>query len=124
MSRMHKIRNRREKRRRYHVRKKIEGSAERPRFTVQKSLRHMYAQLIDDGQGVTLAMVSSVNFSFEKSEGKQLTKVEQSALIGTALAARAKEQGITKVVFDRNHNLYHGRIKAVAEAARKEGLKF
>ena len=124
MSRMHKIRDRREKRRRYHVRKAIKGSAERPRFTVQKSLRHVYAQLIDDGRGMTLALVSSVSFSFEKSEGKLPTKVEQSALIGTALAARAKEQGITEVVFDRNHNLYHGRIKAVAEAARKEGLKF
>ena len=124
MNGMHKIRDRREKRRRYHVRKTIEGSAERPRFTVQKSLRHVYAQLIDDRRGVTLAIVSSVSFPFEKSEGKQPTKAEQSALIGAALAARAKEQGITEVVFDRNHNLYHGRIKAVAEAARKEGLKF
>ena len=124
MSKIHKIREKREKRRRYHVRQKIKGSAERPRLTVQKSLRHVCVQLVDDRHGMTMAMVSSINFSFEKSEGKQLTKVEQSALIGTALAARAKEQGITEVVFDRNHNLYHGRIKAVADAARKEGLKF
>jgi large subunit ribosomal protein L18 len=91
---------------------------------VQKSLRHVYAQLIDDRQGKSLVMISSVNFPFEQGGEKPRTKLEESARIGAALAARAKEKGITEVVFDRNHNLYHGRIKAVAEAARKEGLKF
>lgn len=124
MSKIFKIREAREKRRRRHVRRIIIGTAERPRLSVQKSLRHVYAQLIDDIQGVTLTMVSSVNFPFEKSAEKPPSKTERSALIGAALAARAKEMGITRVLFDRNHNLYHGRIKAVAEAARKEGLEF
>jgi len=106
------------------VRKKLRGTAERPRLTVHKSLRHVCAQLVDDTHGVTLAMVSSVSFSFPQNEGKKLTKTEKSAYIGAALAEKAREKGIVEVVFDRNYNLYHGRIKAVAEGARKEGLKF
>ncbi len=124
MSKMTEIRDRRQNRRRHHVRKKIRGTAERPRLTVHKSLRHVYAQLVDDTHGVTLTMVSSVNFSFPQNEGKRLTKTEQSKCIGVALVEKAREKGIGEVVFDRNHNLYHGRVKAVAEGARKEGLKF
>ncbi len=124
MSDVLKIREGRRRRRRHHVRKKIRGTAERPRLTVQKSLRHIYAQLVDDTRGVTLAMVSSVSFSFPQSEGKKLTKTEESERIGIVLAAKAREMGITRVAFDRNHNQYHGRVRAVAESARKEGLEF
>ncbi len=124
MSRIYKIRDMRKKRRRLHVRSSIRGTTDRPRLSVQKSLRHVYAQLIDDTRGVSLAMISSVNFHFEASEGKKPSKTEQCALIGETLASRAKEKGITRVVFDRNHNLYHGRVKAIAEAARKAGLEF
>jgi len=99
---------------------------------VQKSLRHIYAQLIDDTavdksgapSGASLVMVSSVNFDFPAAEGKKLTKREQSEHLGQVLAEKAKEKGILKVVFDRNHNLYHGRIKAVADGVRKAGLEF
>ena len=111
-------------RRRFHVRRRIIGTAERPRLTVQKSLRHMYAQLVDDTHAASLAMVASVNFPFASAEGKKLTKTQQAVQIGSAIAAKAMEKGITHVVFDRNHNLYHGRIKAVADGARKGGLQF
>jgi len=132
MGKVFEIIRRRRTRRRYHVRKKITGSAECPRLTVQKSLRHIYAQLIDDTvvdkngapSGASLLMVSSVNHKFPTAEGKKLTKREQSEHIGQVLAEKAKEKGILKVVFDRNHNLYHGRVKAVADGARKAGLEF
>jgi large subunit ribosomal protein L18 len=124
MSRVHQIQDSRRWRRRHHVRTKIHGTGDRPRLTVQKSLRHVYVQLVDDIQGKSLALVSSVNFPFASAEGKPLSKTARSALVGAKLAARARELGITRVVFDRNHNLYHGRIKAIAEAARKEGLEF
>jgi len=124
MSKVTKTRERRQNRRRHHVRKKISGTPERPRLTVHKSLRHVYAQLVDDIHGVTLAMVSSVNYSFPLNEGKKLTKKEESERVGAVLAEKAREKGITEVVFDRNYNLYHGRIKALADGARKEGLKF
>ncbi len=106
-----------------HVRTKIKGSAECPRLTVQKSIRHIYAQLVDDVAGRSLAQISSINFSFAEEKGKP-NKTAQSEQIGRALAEKAKEIGVTQVVFDRNHNLYHGRVKAVADGARKAGLKF
>ena len=123
MSRVADIRAKRRNRRRLHVRTKVKGSAECPRLTVQKSLRHVYAQLVDDVAGKSLAQVSSINFSFDGGEGKP-HKTAQSEQIGRVLAEKAREIGVTEVVFDRNHNLYHGRIKAVAESARKAGLKF
>jgi len=124
MSNVLHIKKGRRERRRQHIRTNVFGTAERPRLTVQKSLRHIYAQVVDDTCGVTLAMVSSVNFAFPAEPGKKLTKTQQSVQIGRAIAAKAIEKGVTQVVFDRNHNLYHGRIKAVAEAARKGGLQF
>jgi len=124
MSGLDKTHLQRKRRRRLHVRGKIRGTPECPRLTVQKSLRHVYVQLIDDTQGRSLALISSVNVPVAVVDGKKSTKTQQSAEIGTKLAAKARELGIERVVFDRNHNLYHGRIKAIADAARKEGLKF
>ena len=118
------IKKSRRTRRRLHVRRRIVGTGERPRLTVQKSLRHIYAQVVDDTRRVTLVMQSSVNFPFVDEKGKRPTKTQQAVQIGRAIAVKAIEKGITQVVFDRNHNLYHGRIKAVADAARKGGLTF
>ena len=111
--------SREEKRIRRHlrVRKKVEGTAERPRLVVFRSLKHIYAQLVDDAAGRTITTVSSQ----KAGEGK---KAEKSAEVGRQIAARAKEQGITQVVFDRGGYRYHGRVKAVADGAREGGLEF
>lgn len=116
---MHKPRTRGDRRQRRHlrVRKKISGTAERPRMVVFRSLKHIYAQLVDDEQGRTIMTVSDLSLD----NGK---KSERAAEVGHQLAARAKETGITKVVFDRAGYKYHGRVKAVAEGARKGGLEF
>lgn len=105
------------------VRKKIKGSAEKPRLCVYKSLSHIYVQLIDDVKGVTVASCSSVEKEMrEKISG--LKKSEAAKAVGAEAAARAKEKGITEVVFDRGGYLYTGRVKNVAEGAREGGLKF
>ncbi len=102
------------------IRKNISGSAERPRLSVYRSNTQLYAQIIDDVSGKTLASSGSL-----KVEGAQkITKVEQAKMVGKALAEKAKEAGITEVVFDRNGYLYHGRVKSFAESAREGGLKF
>ena len=124
MSHVLQVKKARRERRRRHVRRRVLGTSDHPRLTVQKSLRHIYAQVVDDTRGVTLAMVTSVNFNFPVEEEKKLTKTRRAAHIGRAIAAKALAKGITHVVFDRNHNLYHGRIKAVADAARNGGLQF
>jgi large subunit ribosomal protein L18 len=112
-------RTKEEKRARRHlrVRKKISGSAVRPRLVVFRSLKHIYAQLVDDDQRRTLATVSDLKLE----QGK---KLERSAAVGKAVAERARELGIQKVVFDRAGYRYHGRVKAVADAAREAGLEF
>ena len=102
----------------YRVRNKVSGTAECPRFTVFRSNRGIYAQIVDDLSGRTLASASSLGFK-EKS-----TKIEQAGKVGEIIAKKAQETGVTSVVFDRNGYLYHGRIKCVADAARKGGLKF
>ena len=105
------------------VRKKITGSPERPRLNVFKSARHIYAQLIDDTTGVTL--VSASTLVDEVAEGLSYTgNIEAAQKVGAAIAKKALEKEITAVVFDRNGFLYHGRIKALAEAARENGLSF
>ena len=105
------------------VRKKITGSTARPRLNVFKSARHVYAQLIDDTTGVTL--VSASTLVGEVAEGLSYTgNIEAAAKVGAAIAKKALEKEITAVVFDRNGFLYHGRIKALAEAARENGLSF
>lgn len=111
------------KRRHVRVRKQVEGTSERPRLNVYRSLNHIYAQIIDDSRGSTLLSVSSVDPSLRKSlAGK--TRTEQAAVVGTTLAERATEAGISQVVFDRGGYKYHGRVKKLAEASREGGLKF
>ena len=103
------------------VRRKVVGTAQRPRLSVFRSLNHMYAQVIDDTNSVTLAHASSLDSGVkDQRDGKR--KSEVSALVGTLLAERAKAEGVTTVVFDRGGYKYHGRVKALAEAARKAGL--
>ena len=105
------------------VRRKVKGSPQRPRLAVFRSLNHVYAQIIDDSQGITLAAASSVGSEVSDKEGVK-PKTEVSKLVGTLIAEKAKKQGITKVVFDRAGCKYHGRVKALADAARKGGLVF
>ncbi|MBM3786105.1 MAG: 50S ribosomal protein L18 [Acidobacteria bacterium] len=113
--------NRDEVRRRIHtrIRKKLSGTAARPRLAVFRSLKHIYAQLIDDGAGTTLAAASST----EKNSTNG-GNIAGAKAIGQLIAERAKEKGIKSVVFDRGGFLYHGRIKALADAAREAGLEF
>jgi len=114
--RIPKTRSEQRQRRHLRVRKKVTGTAERPRLVVYRSLKHTYAQLVDDVSQRTLMTVASGGF-----EGK---KAERSAEVGKAIAQRAKEAGITTVVFDRGGYKYHGRVKAVADGAREGGLEF
>jgi large subunit ribosomal protein L18 len=102
------------------IRRKVRGTTERPRLAVFRSLCHIYAQVIDDSKGVTIASASSA----EKSSSVTGGNVAGATAIGKAVADRAKEKGIKAVVFDRGGYLYHGRIKALAEAAREAGLEF
>jgi len=106
------------------VRSKIRGSAARPRLSVFRSLRHIYVQLIDDDSGITLGAVSTCSARFKEQYGKPAGTVEAAAALGKILGEMARRLGIEKVVFDRNGYRYHGRVKALAEAARQSGLKF
>ena len=103
------------------VRRKVRGTAERPRLCVFRSLHHIYAQVIDDTEGLTLAAASSADKGARVSGGGN---VAGAKAVGKLVAERAKEKGIQKVVFDRGGYLYHGRVKALAEAAREAGLEF
>jgi large subunit ribosomal protein L18 len=105
------------------VRKKIQGTPERPRLSVFRSAKHIYAQIIDDTTGHTLAACSTMEEAF-KSLSKPENKCNAATTIGKLIAGRAKEKGILKVVFDRNGFLYHGRVKAVSDGAREAGLNF
>ena len=105
------------------IRTKIWGSPERPRLSVFRSSRHIYAQVIDDVNGVTLAAVSTLNPEIRQQE-KVKGKIEDAKRVGKMIADKAKAQGINKVVFDRNGFLYHGRVRALATAAREAGLEF
>ena len=102
------------------VRKKVQGTADRPRLAVFRSNKHISAQVIDDRAGVTLAAAST----YEKDFGDSTGNKEAAAKVGSLLAERAKAAGVTTVVFDRGGNLYHGRVAAVADAAREGGLEF
>ena len=105
------------------IRKKITGTAEQPRLSVFRSARHMYAQIIDDTTGITLVSASSVEKTFKEKPSFE-NKAAAANYVGQVVAERAKDKGIQKVVFDRNGFLYHGRIKALSEGARKAGLEF
>jgi large subunit ribosomal protein L18 len=116
-----KIKHRRRVRRRHHVRSKIVGTAERPRLSVFRSSKHIYAQLIDDLHGVTLAAASSRTKDAGTVYGGNK---KAAAVIGKKIAEAAKAHGINKIAFDRGHYRYHGRVKALADAAREGGLQF
>ena len=134
-------RNERRKRRHYRVRRKVEGTPERPRLNVFRSLKHTYAQVIDDWAGHTLAAASTLDAEVqeringrlgdehtdEESEGDTrggaMTPVDQAKVVGEVVAARALDAGVTRVIFDRGGYKYHGRVRAVAEGARKAGLE-
>ena len=105
------------------VRKKVEGTAERPRLNVYRSEKHIYAQLIDDVAGVTLASASTMDKELTK-EISNGANVESARKVGTLLAERAQGKGVKNVVFDRGGYLYHGRVQALADAAREAGLEF
>jgi large subunit ribosomal protein L18 len=109
-------------RRHIRVRKKLAGVAERPRLAVFRSLQHIYAQIIDDQAGHTLASASTLEPAVRAA--KSGTKSEQAERIGKLLAERAREKGVSQVVFDRGGFLYHGRVKSLAEGARAGGLQF
>jgi large subunit ribosomal protein L18 len=102
----------------------VVGSSERPRFCVYKSLRHTYAQLVDDRAGRTLSAASSLSSEIRSQIQKEDTKSDVSRKVGLFLAKKAKGSGVTKVAFDRNKYPYHGRVKSLAEGAREGGLEF
>ena len=104
------------------IRKKIKGTPERPRLSVFRSAKHVYAQVIDDTVGTTLATASSVEKDF-KAQDKFENKRAAAAYVGKLVAERALDKGIKKVVFDRNGFLYHGRVKAISDGAREAGLE-
>ncbi len=109
-------------RRHRRVREKISGTKEQPRLCVFRSLKHIYAQVVDDTEGRTLAAASTLDEEIAKDAKKN--KTSQAEMVGTLLAKRATEKKISQVAFDRGGFKYHGRVKALAEAARKGGLKF
>ena len=111
-------------RRHLRIRKKVTGTAERPRLAVYRSLNHIYAQLVDDLSGRTILTVSSRDKDVASKVKEMKGKIAASKVVGGSLAAKAKEKGILRVCFDRGGYLYHGRVKAVADGAREGGLNF
>ena len=109
--------------RRQRIRKRIKGTTTRPRLCVFRSAKHIYAQIIDDSRGLTLAAASSNEPDIRKQDDFE-NKVSMATFIGKEIGQRAQEKGIKQVVFDRNGFLYHGRVKAVSEGARESGLEF
>lgn len=106
------------------IRKKVIGDPTRLRLSVFRSLKHISAQIVDDEDGKTLVSATSTSKEFRSGLGDAKSKTEISAALGKIVAAKAVEKGISKVCFDRGGNAYHGRVKALADAARKEGLEF
>lgn len=122
---MRREKDKRQARARRHrsVRKKVFGTPERPRLSVYRSLQHIYAQVVDDTQGVTLVSASTLDPEVRPQTG-ELSKTEQARLVGEKVGERALAAGISRVVFDRGGYKYHGRVKALAEGGRKAGLEF
>ena len=108
-------------RRHFRVRKRVTGTPARPRLVVTRSSRHIIAQVVDDTAGHTLASASTLEADMRASDGDKSARAKQ---VGALVAARAKEKGVTTVVFDRGGNAYHGRIAALADGARENGLEF
>ena len=110
----------------FRIRKRMSGTAQKPRLSVFRSVAHIYVQVIDDMNGTTIASASTIDpkVKGQMPKGVGGGNVKGAEFVGTTIANRLKEKGITKVVFDRNGFLYHGRVRAVAEAARSAGLEF
>lgn len=106
------------------IRKKIVGTKERPRLSIRRSINHLYAQIIDDTAAKTLVSLSTLSPDLRSKLAKSAGNVKGASLLGAVLAEKCKKEGVTKVVFDRAGYLYHGRVKALADAARKGGLSF
>ena len=121
-----KTKDDRRQRIKYRIRRRVNGTVERPRLTIFRSVSHMYVQVVDDASGKTIASASTVEPSVKGALAKKATggNVEGAKAIGKTIAERLIEKGVTRVVFDRNGFLYHGRVKAVADAAREAGLEF
>ncbi|WP_232699811.1 50S ribosomal protein L18 [Brevibacillus daliensis] len=113
--------NKARKKRQLRIRKRVIGSAARPRLNVFRSSKHIYAQLIDDAAGTTIASASSLDKELDLKNG---SNIEAATAVGALIAKRAQEKGLEEIVFDRGGYLYHGRIKALADAAREAGLQF
>jgi large subunit ribosomal protein L18 len=110
-------------RRKLRIRRKISGTPQQPRLTVFRSSKHIYAQVVDDVAGKTLAHASTLTKTLKSGLG-EATKTDAAKAVGHAIAELLKKQGVSRVVFDRNGYLYHGRVRALADAAREAGLKF
>ena len=106
------------------IRKKIHGTPDKPRLSVYRSLNHIYTQLVDDTTGKILSSASTLSKEIQSELKKTKSKVDKSKIVGTLIAIKATEKNIKTVIFDRSGYRYHGRVQAVAEAAREEGLKF
>ncbi len=121
-----KTKDDRRQRIKYRIRRRVNGTVERPRLTIFRSVSHMYVQVVDDASGKTIASASTVEPSVKGTLAKKATggNVEGAKAIGKTIAERLIEKGVKRVVFDRNGFLYHGRVKAVADAAREAGLEF
>ena len=121
-----KVKAKRMRRQRAHkrVRNRVKGTQERPRLAVYKSLRYVYAQVIDDQNGTTLAQANSRETDLQGGLDASAGSKEAAAAVGKLVAERAKDKGVEQVVFDRGGFIYHGKVKAVADAAREAGLKF
>ncbi|MGB9701429.1 MAG: 50S ribosomal protein L18 [Candidatus Kapaibacteriota bacterium] len=111
-------------RRKLSVRRRVFGTAERPRLTIYRSLNNFFAQLVDDKKGVTIVSASTIDVEAKSSITAEMHKIDKSKLVGKLIAKRALEHKIDKVVFDRNGYKYHGRVKAFADSARENGLVF
>jgi large subunit ribosomal protein L18 len=123
MADKNKEKSRRLTARKFSIRNRLTGSGDRPRLTVYPSVKHIYAQVIDDMAGRTIAQAGTVGKSAVAAEGKT-GNIAAAAAVGRAIAEKAKAAGVTRVAFDRNGRRYHGRIKALADAAREAGLQF
>jgi len=110
--------------RHYKLRRYLSGTAQRPRLAVFRSNKHIYAQIIDDDIGHTLVSASTMTMAFKDSELESTSNLDAAKAVGTEIANKAKEKGIETIVFDRGGYLYHGKVKALADAAREAGLQF
>ncbi len=111
-------------RRKARIRKRVRGTTSRPRLTIYRSLKHVYAQIVDDAQGRTIVSTSSLSKELREQAKSAKSEMEICKLVGVATAKKALEKNVQEVLFDRNGYLYHGRVKAVADGAREGGLKF